>query len=74
MLTKKKSVEVESLVDKDKTAVITTRRGHEVLKPAQFMTISSDSQGRLSLKEGESRKDQTGRRPREGSRDRRREN
>ena len=74
VLTKKKSVEVESSVDKDQTAVTTTRRGHKVLKPARFMTISSDSQGRLSLKEGGSCKDQTGRRPREGSRDRRREN
>ena len=53
VLTKKKSVEVESSVDKDQTAVTTTRRGHKVLKPARFMTISSDSQGRLSLKKGE---------------------
>ena len=69
VLTKKKSVELESSVDKDQTAVTTTRRGCEVQKPARFITILSDSQGRLSLKEGGSCKDQTRRRPREGSRD-----
>ena len=74
LMKKSVEVEVESSVDKDQTAVTTTRREREVQKPARFMTISSDSQGRLSLKEGGSCKDQTRRRPREGSRDGRREN
>ena len=62
--------EEESSVEKDQTAVTTTRRGHEVRKPARFMAISDDSQGRLPLKEGGSCKDQTGRGSRGGSRDR----
>ena len=53
--------EVESSVKKDQTVVTTTKRGREVRKPARFMTISDDSQGRLSLKGGGSCKDQTGR-------------
>ena len=63
---KKKVCEIESSVEKDQTAVSTTRRGREVRKPAWFMTISDYSQGRLPLKEGGSCKDQTGRRSRRG--------
>ena len=62
---KRKVCEEESSVE-DQTAVTTTRRGREVRKPARFMAISDDSQGRLPLKEGGSCKDQTGKGSREG--------
>ena len=56
---KKEPPVVVSPLEQGQVTVKTTRRGREVRRPAWFMTVSCDSQGRLSSNEGGSCNDRT---------------